>query len=258
MRTNMLNFMRRSAAAVGGAAAAASLCAATSSEASSKRPRVLITGFHDWRELDGNIWRCRDNPSCRLLLGSQCPSPPIVRDGPLPRALRASVPADFSFVTLPVIWGTAAGLDLGSFDVVIHLGLGVYDRHDTILLENDAYNIRRGPDALAQAPPGHTLECGSAQVQPASSGMSARYSALQASASAPLAGDFVLALAPARSENSYICNETHWRALKAQHAQTGRLSSAYFVHLPYSKDDDHQALAAAVADVIRRIVALEV
>jgi hypothetical protein len=26
-----------------------------------KRPlRVLITGFHDWRDLEGNYWRCRD------------------------------------------------------------------------------------------------------------------------------------------------------------------------------------------------------
>ncbi|MEM6995755.1 MAG: hypothetical protein AAF721_34920, partial [Myxococcota bacterium] len=32
---------------------------------------VLVTGFNDWKELGDppNVWRCRDNPSCRLLLG---------------------------------------------------------------------------------------------------------------------------------------------------------------------------------------------
>ena len=23
-----------------------------------RRPRVLVTGFHDWRELESNLWRC--------------------------------------------------------------------------------------------------------------------------------------------------------------------------------------------------------
>ena len=25
---------------------------------STRRPRVLVTGFHDWRELESNLWRC--------------------------------------------------------------------------------------------------------------------------------------------------------------------------------------------------------
>ena len=206
---------RRRAAATAAAAVAGSSIAHAQQQSSPSRPRVLVTGFHDWRELEGNIWRCRDNPSCRLLLGPQCPTPPIVRDGPLPKALNGTVDADFTFVTLPVVWGTSAGLDLGSFDIVIHLGLGVYDSHNVILVENDAYNMRRGPDALSQSPPGATIEMGASQVQH-SGAMAPRYAALQASASTPLPGEFVLSLAMPRTENSYICNETHWRALKAE------------------------------------------
>ena len=56
---------------------------------SSRRPRVLVTGFHDWRELESNVWRCRDNPSCRVLYGAPSASPPIEKAGPLVRALRA-------------------------------------------------------------------------------------------------------------------------------------------------------------------------
>ena len=235
-------------------------------------PRVLVTGFHDWKELDGNIWRCRDNPSCRLILGRQCQTPPVARDrGPLPRALRAAGVldrADVAFVTLPTIWSTASGLDLTAFDIVVHMGLGVYDSHHTILFERDAYNMRRGADALGAAPPGHTLVAGGEQVQPSSPAMDERYAAL--GQAPPLTGDFSLREARGRPENSYICNETHHRALVAQraaadsagrahdgHSREGRPRAVYFLHLPYARDDDHEELAAAVAAVIDRIIAYE-
>ena len=51
---------------------------------SRRRPRVLVTGFHDWRELESNVWRCRDNPSCRVLYGAPSASPPIEKAGPNP------------------------------------------------------------------------------------------------------------------------------------------------------------------------------
>ena len=57
---------------------------------------MLVTGFNDWRGLNAapgsppNLWRCRDNPSCRLLVGAPCDLPPLHRDGPLPRLLRAT------------------------------------------------------------------------------------------------------------------------------------------------------------------------
>jgi len=117
-----------------------------------RRPlRVLITGFHDWRELEGNVWRCRDNPSCRLIYGAACPTPPIERRGPLVAALAAQgLDASFDFVTMPTLWSTAAGLDLLAYDVVVHMGLGVYDSHTTLLLECGAYNERRGTDASGE------------------------------------------------------------------------------------------------------------
>ena len=55
---------------------------------SRRRPRVLVTGFHDWRELESNVWRCRDNPSCRVLYGAPSASPPIEKAGPNPNRTR--------------------------------------------------------------------------------------------------------------------------------------------------------------------------
>ena len=225
-----------------------------------RRPRVLVTGFHDWTELDGNIWRCRDNPSCRLLLGPPSTSPPLARDGPLPRALAAAaVPADFCYITLPVIWNTASGLDLGAFEIVIHLGLGVYDSHHTILLERDAYNMRRGTDALSHAPPGQGLEDGAPQVQECSPSLAVQHAAVARDGELP--GGFTVRVAPARTANSYICNATHWRALKAERElpHPRRPRAGYFVHVPYAAegDADHAALAHAVAVLVGRIVEAE-
>lgn len=146
--------LRAAAAAAGACAAATATAAASNANATCEKRRklqVLVTGFNDWRSLEGNIWRCRDNPSCRLILGKSCNEPPLLRNGPLVRALRDSCgPGDsveFSYQTLPVTWNTAAGLDLMRYDVVIHLGLGVYDCYDTILLEHNAYNKRsNAPD----------------------------------------------------------------------------------------------------------------
>eukprot|EP00965_Chrysotila_dentata_P040317 1337737-Pleurochrysis_carterae.AAC.6 len=145
---------------------------------SKRRMRVLITGFHDWRHeedtLDApneendekknttdventrsvqnvqrTLWRCKDNPSCRLLYGAACATPPIERSGPLVRALAdEELEADFVFQSLPVIWNTSFGLDLLAFDVVVHMGLGVYDSDSTLMLESGAFNCRRGTDVI--------------------------------------------------------------------------------------------------------------
>lgn len=74
-----------------------------------RRIKVLVTGFNDWRGLNAapgsppNLWRCRDNPSCRLLVGAPCDLPPLHRDGPLPRLLRATesgtVDVEYTFQT---------------------------------------------------------------------------------------------------------------------------------------------------------------
>ena len=106
----------------------------------SRKPRVLVTGFHDWKDCQNNIYRCRDNPSCRLILGlpQLCPSvgaprlpqlpadsglPQIGRSGELPQLLRERRPdIEWNFQTLPTIWMTACPLDLLNYDAVIHLG----------------------------------------------------------------------------------------------------------------------------------------
>ena len=268
------------AATATAAAAAASTEHISSSEAEPtaalepRRLRVLITGFHDWRELEGNVWRCRDNPACQLLIGPEATqTPPLSRSGALVKALAATVSdVDFCYTTLPVTWNTAAGLDLNFYDVVIHLGLGVYDCHDKILLERGAYNFRSlSPDALAVSGGGAAISEGEAEEYYSTLGMEMRHEAL---ARSPVALNrtetptktFKLETVRARPKNTYICNETHWRALKAVEAAEAsssdggsRLRAGYFIHLPYASEatGGYPALGSAVAELIGRIVRLE-
>jgi hypothetical protein len=266
------------------------------SGARSRPVRVLVTGFHDWKELGGNVWRCRDNPSCRLIYGAACQTPPVHRRGPLVSALAAQrLDATFDYVTLPTLWSTAAGLDLVAYDVVIHLGLGVYDSHTTLLLELGAYNERRGDDALYNRS-GHTIDAGGATILEPPPALARRITALEGTT---LAG-FRIAVAPARPENSFICNETHHRALRAlalpppeplsspqpQPAlppclggepearggireqrvaedggnRRGAPRGVYFVHLPYPAkgDEAHVRLGAGVAALIGVLVGMHI
>jgi len=228
-----------------------------SNTTSRSRPlRVLVTGFHDWRNLDGNIWRCRDNPSCRLIYGAACPTPPVQRRGPLVSALAAlRLDASFDFVTLPTVWHTAAGLDLCAYDVVVHMGLGVYDAHDKLLLELGAYNERRGGDALG-ATAGHTIDSGGAQVLDPPHALARKIADLDGQTF----GGFSIDVAPARPENSFICNETHHRALRAQSLGLPTPRAVYFVHLPYpaKEDEAHTELGAGAAALIAALVGMHV
>jgi hypothetical protein len=67
----------------------------------------------------------------------------------------------------------------------------------------------------------------------------------------------------------YICNETHFRALKAvdysiEHG--GELRAAFFIHIPYAigqqpmtddpADEDFSSLALAVAGLISRLITM--
>ena len=65
----------------------------------------------------------------------------------------------------------------------------------------------------------------------------------------------------ARPANAFLCNETHYRALKAltvTKAGSGQsLRAAYFLHIPYATQDDYQPLAEAVAALLQRMVRLE-
>jgi hypothetical protein len=72
----------------------------------SKRKRVLVTGFNDWRNLgDAGVWRCQENPSCRLLLGEISNKKPTAQyNGTLVKFLKENAKnTSFDFVTLPTV-----------------------------------------------------------------------------------------------------------------------------------------------------------
>lgn len=223
----------------------------------SKPPlRVLVTGFNDWKELGDppNVWRCRDNPSCRLLVGEPRTDAPLSFDGPLPAALRRAAgegAIEWTFETLPVTWEVARDLPgYAEHDVVVHLGLGVYDRTDEIFVEAGAYNGRKGDDAAGRPMQGPILADAS-EVLPAPAGttIAERVEAVDGRAF----GAFTARVKPAREGNSYLCNETHtWalEAVKSAQAQGGSLRGAYFVHIPYAPEGDHLVLADGVAGVV--------
>ena len=92
-----------------------------------------------------------------------------------------------------------------------------------------------------------------------------RYADLRRMPSALTASpQFLVSEAPSRKENAYICNETHWRALRAVEESKSnpdaRLRAAYFIHIPHahpSREGGEEELAAAVAALVGRVVALE-
>ena len=222
--------------------------------------RVLVTGFNDWKELGDppDIWRCRDNPSCRLLLGApRSGQPDPVEGGALLGRLRAieaddaGRPIEWSFETLPVTWGVSEGLAIRDYDLVVHLGLGVYDRFDRILVEDGAYNRRAGADAAGEGRD-EAIEAG-AERRAAPPEVRARGAALEGAHF----GDYEVQVAEARESNDYLCNETHYRALQELEAATaeGRaLARVHFVHIPYARDEDYEALAEGVAGVVGALV----
>jgi len=44
-------------------------------------------------------------------------------------------------VILPVVWGSSSSLCLLGYDVVFHIGLGVYKFKDRMVLEDGASNV---------------------------------------------------------------------------------------------------------------------
>ena len=213
--------------------------------------RVLLTGFNDWKDLGDPpaIWRCRDNPSCRLLIGAEQGAEPSSFEGPLVTRLRERAPqVEWRFATMPVTWEVFAAVP-EDVDVIINMGLGVYDRFDALQLEAGAYNLRRGPDAAARALD-EAIDAGGPTVleAPADSEISRRIAALEGQT---LAG-YEVTVAAAREANSYLCNETHFRALSALHgaSEDARLREVYFLHIPYAREGDYESLADGVSKVV--------
>ena len=211
---------------------------------------LLLTGFYDWRDLGAPplLDRCRDNPSCRLTRG------PLL---PLLTAEAARRGHALTTQNLPVTWGAAERLDLALYDAVVHLGLGIYDRHDELWVEEGAWNGRRGVDAAGA---GRDERIGEGpQTLPPTSRAAAR---LQALHTLTLPHGFRALPKPARESNAYLCNETHFRALTAAHARAAseRPLDAYFVHIPYAPPDAQEvgegerALAEAVAALVGWLV----
>lgn len=220
--------------------------------------RVLVTGFNDWKDLGDppNLWRCRDNPSCRLLVGDPRLDAPTTFEGPLVSALDAAAgerDITWSFSTLPVTWGvTAERTRYAEFDVVVHVGLGVYDRDDEVFVEAGAYNLRKGTDAAGQSAQEPIFES-QPEVQEASPEVAAAVQAVDGRTF----GAMKARTMQARPQNTYLCNETHSLALDAvrqSQADGGSLEAAFFVHIPQPADEDWDRLAESVAGVVVALV----
>ncbi|KAJ1459567.1 hypothetical protein M885DRAFT_510694 [Pelagophyceae sp. CCMP2097] len=237
--------------------------------------RVLVTGFNDWKDLKGNLMRCRDNPTCRLLVGDPCEAPPAEKRGPLIAKLEGMKyrmdHALFTFETLPVVWGGANKVDYKKYDVIVSLGLGDSKQPYVLQLERGATNLREGRDANGAHPPSKKIDAGAGATlhrERTSDNVTKlverdrRY------------GKFEVHTAEARESNKFICNETHYAALVAtQGAQLAAqpstaaaydgalpkraLRGAYFVHCPGVEDDNHDDLANGVAQLIAEILDIE-
>lgn len=226
---------------------------------SQSRPlSILVTGFNDWKDLGDppNVWRCRDNPSCRLLLGDETATEPGAFEGPLVQRLReatAGQPVQWTFATLPVTWEIAKQAPrYDDHDVVVHLGLGVYDRLDTVFVEDGAFNRRHGTDAVGKALDEAIIAEVGQVLAPPHAAITDRVRALDGKQFS----DYRVEVKAARDANSYLCNETHFWALRAvqdSKASGGRLRAAYFVHIPYAADGDYESLAAGVAGVVEAL-----
>lgn len=91
----------------------------------------------------------------------------------------------------------------------------------------------------------------------------------------PASGCHARQTVSARNANTYVCNETHFRALQAAtaaaagaaeacrsagaashgHGRASRLKAAFFVHVPYPEvAEDYEPLADALQELLLRLV----
>jgi hypothetical protein len=237
--------------------------------------RCLVTGFNDWRNMTcfQDIWRSEENPSSRVIIGPACKIPPLEKNGPLVKYLTKGVfssshfEINWSFVTIPTLWSTSRCLDLFFYDVVIHLGLGVYDSNKKILLEHGAYNGRlAAADASGNMPPNTIIDQKSGEVLDVSE---SRQEIIESFEDLDLPNGFKVNIARARKENTYICNETHFNSIKAvkqsdenlkmlsegSSASSFRLRNSFFIHIPYPEHEgNYDELAGAVGKLIQLLI----
>ena len=217
--------------------------------------RVLITGFYDWKDLGVPplIDRCRDNPSGRLLVKKGRGSRGFL--GPLALKLKEWLKAnshfkiDLNFQILPVVWDQVDQLKLDEYHQVIHLGLGVYDSFHTFLIEEGAYNLHQGRDALGVLRDTTIQPNAPCILTPNPSTQRGLVRATQIDLPSP----FKARTISARSENVYLCNATYYRSLMHLSPQ---LREAYFIHIPHSEDQDQgdDSLASALLILIQALI----
>ncbi len=229
--------------------------------------RIYVSGFLDWpaHELEAqnfDKWRCLENPSGRLMIGKwwKGGAKPDASNGPLAKKLAAikqtadGRPIEWTFDVLPVVWGIGREIPARSFDVVINLGLGVYDNSRTVFLEQGAFNGRSGQvDAVGKVP---GKKGGLATVISKKTGKKLtepKKAADRIKASSGKSGAYTIEVKRARKKNNFICNETHFLMLK-QVKPKKRLRRAFFIHIAKPKRVvDYSGLADALAKTIEKL-----
>eukprot|EP00659_Diplonema_papillatum_P022208 gene22208-34081_t len=215
-----------------------------------RRPVVLVTGFNDWNHVE-SLWQCSENPSGRLLVGDAgSRSADAPKDGRLPALLREGRPdVEWRFLTLPVVWGIGAAVDYTAYDVVIHLGLQSALGPTLIQIEDGAYNLGVGLDAAGFQ--------NSGPLDPLFPGDSLHNDTVtrvvRSLEDEQLPGGFKCFVVDPTRHNTYICNETNWRAVRK--TNEGVVAAGYFLHIP-QQGFDLALLAEALAALIPKLVDL--
>ena len=225
---------------------------------SPKVKRILVTGFYDWRDLGTppQQTRCRDNPSCRILategVGERNFSGLLAQQlKTWSQSQKPKIQIDFAL--LPVTWDTLNTLPRKRYQTIIHLGLGVYDSFHRILIEDGAYNWRKGVDAIGVSREEVIQVAAPTVLPPPSQVAKGIAKALNLQLSSP----FYLVKATARKDNVYLCNSTYYEALHSIIKQQDTDREAYFLHLPHREGQSDQALANAVFEVIQGLIRSE-
>lgn len=215
---------------------------------------ILITGFYDWHHLGvpPNVKRCRDNPSCRVLANEGIDHRGF--NGPLAKLIKKwskeEVDKKVTFALLPVTWSSLDQLDHHRFHTIIHLGLGVYDSYHRILIENGAYNLHHGTDALGEKRES-LIQAHKPEVLKATSVIT---DGIKRALRHPLPQPFNLIQTEARRDNTYLCNATYYNTLLEVRKHPELNKEAYFIHIPHREGKSDQALSQVLFEIIKALL----
>ena len=220
---------------------------------------VLVTGFYDWRDLGTppQQTRCRDNPSCRILAKEGIGAREYL--GPLANLLKdwnksQKPKVQLEFALLPVTWEALGNIPRERYQTIIHLGLGVYDSFHRILIEDGAYNFRKGKDAIGVSHK-EEIEVKAPVVLQAPLQVA---QGIQRALKAQLPKPFHLVKASARKDNVYLCNSTYYEALKSLAQDKNKAQQfkkeAYFIHIPHREGKSDMTLSTAVFEIIKALL----